>query len=317
MNKKILTASALLAAASMSSAFETWNGDEEVYQINTELDAGGEKAGYWWIYDDNGDGGKSKITWDVKAGNDYDDKALDPIIDYCGGVCGSFALDKGTLTYDPFVGIGFNIAGSDDAASDDMVSADATAMGGVCIAYSVDTGASLELGLGDAGDKALAYDNPFVSLVKSATGSVKEFEWSKFKQAGWGVDQDGATISGDEAAAKLVSLKFKIQAKTGTSGRFNIMSFGAFGGGCRTTTPGPGPADDDAIGAKALQSALKVQLSGRTLSFGKTVAKAEIVNLQGQVVMAASSVKAMDLAKLQAGVYMVRAMGLSQQIMLK
>ena len=46
-------------------------------------------------------------------------------------------------------------------------------------------------------------------------------------------------------------------------------------------------------------------------------AKAEIVNLQGQVVMAASSVKTMDLSKLQAGVYMVRAMGLSQQIMLK
>jgi hypothetical protein len=317
MNKKILTATALLAAASMSFAFETWCGDEEVYQIVTELDAGGEKAGYWWIYDDNGDGGASKITWPVKAGNDYDDNALDPIIDYCGGVCGKFALDKGTLTYDPFVGIGFNIAGSTDADSDEMVSADATAMGGVCITYTVDTGASLELGLGDAGDKSLAYDNPFVSLVKATTASTKTFEWSKFKQAGWGVDQDGLTISGDEAAAKLVSLKFKIQAKTGTSGNFNIMSFGALDGACRATTPGGGEVIDDAIGAKALQSSLKAQLSGRTLSFGKTVAKAEIVNLQGQIVMAASSVKTMDLSKLQAGVYMVRAMGLSQQIMLK
>jgi hypothetical protein len=292
----------------MSFAFETWNGDEEVYQINTELDAGGEKAGYWWIYDDNGDGGKSKITWDVKAGNDYDDNALDPIIDYCGGVCGSFALDKGTLTYDPFVGIGFNIAGSDDAASDDMVSADATAMGGVCIAYSVDTGASLELGLGDANDAKIGYANPAYDLGKSATGKTADVPWSKFAQPSWAkADQ---SISIDEAVASLASIKVKVQAKTGSTGEFNIMSVGDYNGGC-------GAADPKAIGAKAIAGSLKAQLAGRTLSFGKSVAKAEIVNLQGQVVMAASSVKTMDLSKLQAGVYMVRAMGLSQQIMLK
>jgi hypothetical protein len=91
------------------------------------------------------------------------------------------------------------------------------------------------------------------------------------------------------------------------------MAIGANGGGCALTAGKGGSA----IGAKAIAGSLKAQLSGRTLSFGKSVAKAEIVNLQGQVVMAASSVKTMDLSKLQAGVYMVRAMGLSQQIMLK
>jgi hypothetical protein len=185
-----------------------------------------------------------------------------------------------------------------------MVAADATAMGGVCIAYSVDVGASLEMGLGDAEDKALGYDNPFVTLAKSTAGTVKEFAWSGFKQAGWG---DGK-ITGDEAAAKLVALKFKIQAKDGTTGYFNVMTIGASGGGCGVCC---------GVGDKAIAGSLKAQLSGRTLSFGKSVAKAEIVNLQGQVVMAASSVKTMDLSKLQAGVYMVRAMGLSQQIMLK
>ena len=305
MNKKILTASAFLAAASMSFGFETWMGDGMVYQVNTELDAGGEKSGYWFNYGDDADGGASTVTWPVPKGTEWSEDALDPIIDYCGGVCGTFTLSKGTLTYDPFVGIGFNVAGSEDADSDIMVAADATAMGGVCIAYSVDAGASLEMGLGDAEDKALGYDNPFVTLAKSAGGTVKEFTWANFKQAGWG---DGK-ITGDEAAAKLVALKFKIQAKDGTTGKFNIMSIGANGGGCQVTTV--------AIGAKAIAGSLKAQLSGRTLSFGKSVAKAEIVNLQGQVVMAASSVKTMDLSKLQAGVYMVRAMGLSQQIMLK
>ena len=311
MNKKILTASAFLAAASMSFGFETWQGDAMVYQVNTELDAGGEKSGYWFNYGDDADGGASTVTWPVDKGTEWSPDALDPIIDYCNGVCGTFKLSKGTLTYDPFVGIGFNVAGSTDADSEVMVAADATAMGGVCIAYSVDVGASLEMGLGDAEDKALGYDNPFVTLAKSATGTVKEFAWSGFKQAGWGEGK----ITGDEAAAKLVALKFKIQAKDGTTGKFNIMAIGANGGGC-ALTPGEG-GGNGAIGAKAIAGSLKAQLSGRTLSFGKSVAKAEIVNLQGQVVMAASSVKTMDLSKLQAGVYMVRAAGLSQQIMLK
>ncbi len=306
MNKKILTASAFLAAASMSFGFETWMGDGMVYQVNTELDAGGEKSGYWFNYGDDADGGASTVTWPVPKGTEWSPEALDPIIDYCAGVCGTFKLSKGTLTYDPFVGIGFNVAGSEDADSEVMVAADATAMGGVCIAYSVDVGATLEMGLGDAEDKALGYDNPFVTLAKSTAGTTKEFTWANFKQAGWG---DGK-ITGDEAAAKLVALKFKIQAKDGTTGKFNIMAFGAYGG-CS------GYECHGAIGDKAIAGSLKAQLSGRTLSFGKSVAKAEIVNLQGQVVMAASSVKTMDLSKLQAGVYMVRAMGLSQQIMLK
>jgi len=39
MNKKILTASAFLAAASMSFGFVTWNGADGIYKIDTELDA--------------------------------------------------------------------------------------------------------------------------------------------------------------------------------------------------------------------------------------------------------------------------------------
>lgn len=303
MNKKILTASAFLAAASLSFGFETWNGADGVYQINTELDAGTETAGYWFTYADDADGGASSVTWPVAIGNEYSETALDPVIDYCGGVCGTFALDKGTLEYDPFVGIGFNIAGENESGT--VVTADASAMGGVCITYTVDAAASLEMGLGDAKDAELGYDNPYASLPKATSATTKDIAWSGFKQAGWGKGK----ITGEEAAAALAALKFKIQAKTGTSGNFNIMSVGAYGGGCS--------GSDVAIGAKALQSSLKAQLSGRVLSFGKTLAKAEIVNLQGQVVMAASSVNAMDLSKLQAGVYMVRAAGLSQQIMLK
>lgn len=301
MKKSILGASALLAAAS-AFAFTTWNGTDGVYQIDTELDAGTETAGYWFIYNDKDDGGASSITWPVEPGNEYSKDALDPIIDYCGGVCGTYTLDKGTLTYDPFVGIGFNVAGEDESGT--AAPADASGMGGVTIGYSCDVAAALEMGLGDAGDAEIGWDNPAASLPKAASGVIKTFTWSQFKQAGWG----SGKITGDAASKKLVALKMKIQAKTGSTGQFNIYCVGDASASC-----GTGPA----IGAKAAQATLKAQLSGRTLSFAKTVAKAEIINLQGQVVMAASSVKSMDLSKVQAGVYMVRAEGLSQQIMVK
>ena len=303
MNKKILTATAALAAAS-AFGFVTWNGSEGVYKIDTELDEANENGGYWFTYGDDADGGASKVEWPVEPGNEYSTDALDPIIDYCGGVCGTFSLNKGTLTYEPFVGIGFNLAGVPEGSTA-ADQADASAMGGVCITYTVDVAASFEMGLGDAGDAEIGYDNPAASLAKSSSAKTVDLEWSKFKQAGWGKGK----ITGPEAAKKLAALKFKIQAKDGTTGGFNIISVGAYGGGCGGDTPG-------FANAKA-QASLKAQLSGRTLSFGKSVAKAEIVNLQGQVVMAASSVKTMDLSKLQAGVYMVRAMGLFQQIMLK
>ena len=301
MNKKILTATAALAAAS-AFGFVTWNGSEGVYKIDTELDEANENGGYWFTYGDDADGGASKVEWPVEPGNEYSTDALDPIIDYCGGVCGTFSLNKGTLTYEPFVGIGFNLAGVPEGSTA-ADQADASAMGGVCITYTVDVAASFEMGLGDAGDAEIGYDNPAASLAKATSAKTVGLEWSRFKQAGWGTGK----ITGAEAAKKLVALKFKIQAKDGTTGNFNIMSVGD----CWCCGLG------DGIAAKAMQSSLKAQLSGRTLSFGKSVAKAEIVNLQGQVVMAASSVKTMDLSKLQAGVYMVRAMGLSQQIMLK
>ena len=299
MNKKILTASAtLLAAASMSFGLVTWNGADGIYQIDTELDAGTETAGYWFTYADDADGGKSSVTWPVEKGNEYSDDALDPIIDHCGGVCGTFTLGKGTLDYNPFVGIGFNVAGEDESGT--PAPANATAWGGICISYTVDAPASIEMGLGDEVDASIGYDNPFVSAPKAASAVTKEYAWSQFKQAGWGTGK----ITGADAAAKLVAIKFKIQGADGTTGEFNIKQIGE-----------TGKCGAVAIGAKAAQASFKAQLNGRTLSFGKVV-KAEVMNLQGQVVASAKA-STMDLSKLQAGVYMVRAEGASQQIMVK
>ena len=208
--------------------FETWYGYEGVYKIETGLDAGGDISGYWYEFNDALDGGKSEILWPVPKGNEYSDEAMDGIIDYCGGVCGTYVLDAGDLVYDPFVGVAFDVAGPYDYWTNIAVPADASLMGGLCIAYTSDAVVSLELGLSDDMEAKVGYDIPFATLPKATTAVVKEIPWSNFKQAGWG----SGKISGEEAATMLKSVRFKIQAKNGSTGSFNVMSVGALGGGC-------------------------------------------------------------------------------------
>ena len=86
--------------------------------------------------------------------------------------------------------------------------------------------------------------------------------------------------------------------------------------------PGGG---SNAISAPVAASSVKAMLSGRTLSFSgiNSVAAAEVINLQGQVVLkgAVSASSSLNLASLDAGVYMVRVAGKavnhSQKIVLK
>ena len=207
----------------------SWMGVEGAPFIETGLDNGSEAAGYWFVFGDSIDGGLSYIEWPVPLGNEYDAKAMEPVIEVCSGVCGTAHLNAGTLDYKPFVGVAFNIAGMVGAYKEDNLDdadlADASAWGGICIVYSSDLPATIELGFGAYKDKAITYDYPFVSLSKSAYPDERCFEWSKFKQAGWGM---GDKITGEEAGAELASIKFKIQAQDGSSGNFNISAIGSY-----------------------------------------------------------------------------------------
>lgn len=201
---------------------DLWCGPQGIYMVLTGLDAGDETSGYWFSYADDADGGQSKIDWPVERGNEYSPDAFDPVIDYCGGICGTYTLDKGTLDYDPDVGVGFSIAGTKDDSSE-PVAADASGWGGVCITYTADNAAKLIMDLGDAKNAELASDKPFVTLGKTTVPQETCFTWSQFKQGGWGVAKGGSTVSGDAASKILVYLNFEIQAKTGTTGGFNVI----------------------------------------------------------------------------------------------
>lgn len=304
MNKKILIASAFLAAATMVSALTTWSGANGDYRVDTGLDDGSDESGYWYTYSDDANSGTSAITWPVATGNEYDDNALDPIIDNCGGLCGTVTLGAG---YDyPFAGLGFNLTGPDQTG------ADVTAWGGVCITYSASVAPILEVAPENEAT-VTEYNNYMSKLRVAASKTTENLAWSDFKQeSGWGVTVPQASYLGMVAAVKV-----KFSGKAGTSGDFNIMEVGENG-----QCSGGG---SDAISAPVAASSVKAMLSGRTLSFSgiNSVAAAEVINLQGQVVLkgAVSASSSLNLASLDAGVYMVRVAGKavnhSQKIVLK
>lgn len=305
MNKKILIASAFLAAATMVSALTTWSGANGDYRVDTGLDDGSDESGYWYTYSDDANSGTSAITWPVATGNEYDDNALDPIIDNCGGLCGTVTLGAG---YDyPFAGLGFNLTGPDQTG------ADVTAWGGLCITYTAGVAPILEIAPEDEAT-VTEYNNYMSKLKVVASATTLNLAWSDFKQeSGWGVTVPQASYLGMVAAVKV-----KFSGKAGTSGEFNIIEVGE-NGACI------GGGGGNAISAPVAASSVKAMLSGRTLSFSgiNSVAAAEVINLQGQVVLkgAVSASSSLNLASLDAGVYMVRVAGKavnhSQKIVLK
>ena len=302
MNKKILIASAVALATSMSFGLDTWFGTDGVYQITTGVDEEGD-AGYWYYYTDEDSGGNSTLTWPTDTGNDYDDSALDPIIDACGGVCGSVTIGTG-YSYG-FVGIGFNLGGGSQPA------VDVTDWGGVDLCYISDVKFGIELG----NDDMTEYDNFNVLLSAKTSNTLSSNAWTDFEQEGW-----GTTIDIGTATANMTALKFKISkswgASTGTAYFINLTGVGEYGAisSCPSSsaTSFANASSPITSSAKA-SSSVKAMLSGRTLSFSgvNSAARAEVINLQGQVVMNStiSGSSALNLSSLNSGVYMVRLAG--------
>ena len=189
------------------------------YRVQTGLDAGYDDSGYWFSYTDDADGGKSKITWPVKLGNEYDEYAFDPVIEHCQGLCGTVTLDKGALDRNPFAGVGFNLAGTSDGST--LVASTIVEWNSICITYTSDLPGILAIGVGDSLNQALRYDLPHVNLPTAATPDEKCFVWTDFRQTG---NAGGAAISGPEAAARAVSFYIEFSSNDGDSGDFNIIS---------------------------------------------------------------------------------------------
>ena len=292
MNKKTALIG-ILASASLALAIDPmhWNAeiDAGTGRVTLSTDDGTDKSGYWYEYDDSKNSGTSAFTWpsDVTA-NEYDN-FFGPLVTAYSGIKGTAALAAG---YDyPFLGIGFNLV---NEAQD---GADISGWNGLCITYTATKALALELGTYNEATTT-KYNNYKAALAAGTNVSV-DLPWAKFKQeSGWGVTVPQATALGEIAAIKL-----KFSGTAGTSIDFLIKEIGSSGkcdGGVAIKS------------AKAVSS-VKAQLSGRTLNLSgfTSAASVEIINLQGQIVVKAmvNGSAALNLAKLDRGVYMVRVAG--------
>lgn len=194
---------------------DLWCKDETPeYRVQTGFNTDENAAGYWYTYTDDADGGNSK----VELPEDPDEYGFyAPTVEACGGFCGTVTLNKGTLDRDPFAGVGFNINTDEEY---NAVPSDISNWDGICITYTSSTAARLLLGVDYELEVSLGYDVPLVSLPKATLPVEKCFLWSEFKQAGWG---KADKISGSDAVKRLMSIKFEIQGKDGSTAEFNVI----------------------------------------------------------------------------------------------
>ena len=319
-----------LAAASASmAAGSLWNMDVDAYQVQvpetvvcdkTGDDYGAacyQSTGGWWFayvgdtkdgqvmsfdpIDTNPDGTYKLITTDetdgsiIPGGNLVEGVGLQVTMSAAGGASSTPAI----------AGIGFNWTKAETPI-------DISAHTGYCVVYSWTGSQALQMELG-WDEAANGYDSWYTSMpeTKGSTSSL-DLPWAKFKQDGWDKAKQPITV----AQTKAVSLKIRLKNSTAAEvkGTLTIAELG-WSGEC-------GGGSTNSIGNFAKASSAKAILSGRTLSFSgiNSAAKAEVMNLQGQVVLQGSTASAMNLAGLEAGVYMVRVAGsanLTQKILVK
>ena len=323
--KKITLAALCAATLTFAGPFITWNGADETYtlcRVETGLLYETEESGFWFTYGDDGEGGASKVYWDLDICWDCSIYWLEPVIDYCKGICGTAILDKWDSPNTPFTGIGFSVVGFIPEEDRTLGTGDASSWGGLCVTYTSDTDIALELGLDEVTDSTINYANPAVNLPASKTSNRMVFSWSDFKQpSSYNGD---VKIDGETAAKQLATVKFKIQAEDGNY-RFNICAVGPKDGTC------PEKCGMSSVGIQIAHgtSAVKAFLNGRTLGFTgiKSTATVEVMNSLGQVVMkgsinnATNNAATISLATLNAGVYLVHVVGnttnLVRKILLK
>ena len=319
-----------LAAASASFATGSlWSMDADAYQVQVPEAVACDKTGDdygkacyqstggWWFayvgdtkdnqemsFDPigfNDDGTYKLITTDeadgsiIAGGNLIEGTGLHVTMSAAGGAASTPAI----------AGIGFNWTKAETPI-------DISAHPGYCIVYSWTGSQSLQLELGWDED-AKGYDSWYAILPATSGFEAMSLPWTVFKQDGWDKKNLHA-LTEATSEAKSVKIRIKNPAAAEVAGELTIKEFG-WDGEC-------GAGGGSAIGNVAKASSVKAILSGRTLSFSgiHSAAKAEIMNLQGQVVMKGSTASSMNLSALDAGVYMVRVAGsvnMTQKILVK
>ena len=156
----------------------------------------GDRAGEFFFETDSLEGGESFIKWS---------DGLHLVPEFDGILRTNVRFLKGNLTYDPFVKIGFYVAGFDSSGA--ALSADVTNWNGLCLFYLGIIGTTLQLDLGESLNRKLG--NALPSLKVESSKEPQCFDWGQFKQPE--TDTEHETISGEEAAKHVEKVVFFFQ----------------------------------------------------------------------------------------------------------
>ncbi|SHL74493.1 T9SS type A sorting domain-containing protein [Fibrobacter sp. UWH4] len=321
--KFILPAVVLSAAGFAMAAGSLWNMDVDAYQVQMPDDpitcnkttddytaaCYSNNAGWWYAYSS---GNENEVvsfdpitknddgTYKLIMADDDGDIIPDGNLVKDVGLVVTMSAAGGTLSAPAIAGIGFDWKKL-KTEIDISVSHD-----GYCILYQWTSPTPLQMELSWDED-ANGYDTWYAELPMGYKSL--DFAWSDFKQNGW--DKKPITI----AMEKSVGLKIRLRnsSTTEVKGTFTLVELG-WKDECSIIST-------DYLKTARANSA-KATLTNRTLSFSgiRGDSSVEIVNLQGQVMLKGSTASAMDLSRLDAGVYMVRiagSMNLAQKILLK
>lgn len=175
----------------------------------------GDRAGEFFFETDSLEGGESFIEWS---------DGLHLVPEFDGILRTNVRFLRGSLACDPFVKIGFYVAGFDSSGA--ALSADVTNWNGLCILYDGTIGTTLQLDLGDALNRKLGNALPSVKVESSKEPQC--FDWGQFKQPE--TDTEHETISGEEAAKHVEKVVLFFQTtpreKYGGFEAFEIIAIG-------------------------------------------------------------------------------------------
>ena len=181
---------------------------------------------------------------------------------------------------------------------------------GYCILYQWTGSQALQMEL-SWNEETNGYDTWYAELPTTPGPTTLDFAWSDFKQDGW--DENKKPITAATETAVGLKIRLKNSAADEVKGTFTLIELG-WKDECSVI------ATESSKIARA--NSAKAFLTDRTLSFSgvRGDANVEIVSLRGQVMQKGTTAAAMDLSRLDAGVYMVRiagSMNLAQKILLK
>ena len=182
---------------------------QSIYHVNTGLDNGTETSGYWFSFEN--EDGDARVVWTELPTYET---SIDPVVDFCKGICGTFDFTNEGVT-----GVGFNVAGIVSWEHEVPDFADASAWGGLCVTYASES----DLVVAMSTDTTYAYVNNLASMPKASLPKSLEVnticsKWDDF------VSPAGTTGN----STHLASVIFAARGAAGTQSKFNIIGVGKY-----------------------------------------------------------------------------------------